>query len=169
MRQNESEPEEPRDSEAEYRKALRKGCDFLARRPHSARQLRQKLGRTFEPEVVERVLERLIELRYLDDSRFAVEFAAQRLEHAPRGVALLVAELRGRGVSAEEAEQAVAAALAERGEDEPAVALRVAVRKLASLRGESVEERRNRLLRFLTGRGFGQAASLDAADRLLGD
>lgn len=151
------------------RKAFRKACDFLARRPHSARQLRQKLSRTFEPETVEYVLDRLAALRYLDDSRFALEYAVQRLEHSPRGTAILTAELRSRGVDAETARDAVKQALNDLGEDETSLALRAAGRRTELLSAADEDERRNRLLRFLAGRGFCSEAALGAVEKLLDD
>ncbi len=149
------------------RKAFRKACDFLARRPHSARQLRQKLSRTFEPDTVEHVLDRLAALRYLDDSRFALEYAAERLERSPRGTAMLVAELRSRGVDAETARRAVKQALNELGQDETGLALRAAGRRTELLSLLDKDERRNKLLRFLTGRGFSSEAALTAVEKLL--
>jgi len=80
---------------------------------------------------------------------------------------MLVAELRSRGVDAETARRAVKQALNELGQDETGLALRAAGRRTELLSLLDKDERRNKLLRFLTGRGFSSEAALTAVEKLL--
>lgn len=88
-------PAEPPDAAGAMEVALR----FLGTRPRTRHELALRLRRASVPEpVVERTLERLTELGYVDDAAFARWWGEQRDRHAPRGRRLLEAELRQRGV-----------------------------------------------------------------------
>lgn len=53
-----------------YKKALNKCADFLSRRDHSVKELRDKLLRTVDPVSSDKAIERYLEAGYLDDERF---------------------------------------------------------------------------------------------------
>lgn len=53
-----------------YKKALNKCADFLSRRDHSVKELRDKLLRTVDPVSADKAIERYLEAGYLDDERF---------------------------------------------------------------------------------------------------
>lgn len=92
----------------------RKALDLLALAEHSRFMLRTKLRqRGFEPGTVEDVLTRLAEKNYLDDRRFSRLWISSRLRRNPAGRSVLVAGLRGKGVSAQDAEEAVSELLSE--------------------------------------------------------
>ena len=65
------------------RRAFNKGCDLLARRDHSRFELLTKLRQKGFGAEAEETLDRLEELGYLDDARFAAAYAAelQRCRH----------------------------------------------------------------------------------------
>ena len=91
-----------------------KALSLLDLAEHSAFMLRTKLRqRGFEPAVVETVLSQLKEKNYLDDSRFARLWVASRLKRNPAGKSVLISGLRAKGVSARDAEEAVAELLDE--------------------------------------------------------
>lgn len=95
-------PTGPPDAAAAMEVALR----FLGTRPRTRRELTLRLRRASVAEpIVERTLERLTELGYVDDLGFARWWAEQRDRHAPRGRRLLEAELRQRGVPREVIEE----------------------------------------------------------------
>lgn len=95
-------PAEPPDPAAAMELAL----GFLGTRPRTRHEITLRLRRASVPdEVVERTLERLTELGYVDDAAFARWWGDQRDRHAPRGRRLLEAELRQRGVPREVIEQ----------------------------------------------------------------
>src|SRR5579883_620614 len=90
----------PRDKLFEY--ALR----ALAGRAHSTGEVKQKLERRAEgAEDVEAVLKRLQEAGYLDDRRYAENYASARLENEGFGKMRVLRDLRQRRVSPALAEQ----------------------------------------------------------------
>ncbi|MDE6723609.1 MAG: recombination regulator RecX, partial [Eubacterium sp.] len=58
-----------------YRKAFNKCADFLSRRDHSVKELREKLLRTVDEVSADKAIERFEELGYLDDEKFARNYA----------------------------------------------------------------------------------------------
>ena len=58
-----------------YRKAFNKCADFLSRRDHSVKELREKLLRTVDEASADKAIERFEELGYLDDEKFAKNYA----------------------------------------------------------------------------------------------
>ncbi|MBA7690183.1 Regulatory protein RecX [subsurface metagenome] len=83
----------------------KKALDLLTRAPHSTQTLKLKLlSRGYAPEIIASVLERLIELSYLDDRLFAEEWLRSRLLRHPEGRSALLAGLLRRGIAREIAE-----------------------------------------------------------------
>jgi regulatory protein len=79
-----------------YAAALR----ALMRRAYSIYEMRQLLERRAEEKsAVRRVLERLKERKYLDDARYALEFARSRAQGRRQGRFRIARELRQRGHS----------------------------------------------------------------------
>ncbi len=75
------------------------GLRLLARREHSVRELRTKLAsRGFEPDVIDRTLNELVERDLLSDERFAAAFVRSRLERG-QGPLKIRSQLKQRGVS----------------------------------------------------------------------
>ncbi len=71
----------------------------LARRAQSSAELRAKLReRAEEPGDIDPVIERLRDYKYLDDKRFAEQFAIARLENQRFGKTRTLNDLRGRRV-----------------------------------------------------------------------
>ena len=58
-----------------YRKAFNKCADFLSRRVHSVQELKEKLLRTVDEASADKAIERFEELGYLDDEKFARNYA----------------------------------------------------------------------------------------------
>ena len=75
---------------------------YLARRSHSRRELKNKLFRKgFPGREIYQTLDRLEELGYIDDKKFAFEYARYRLRQSPRGLKVLTMELLQRGIARE--------------------------------------------------------------------
>ena len=142
------------EAEVEYKQAFHKALDFLARRQHSAFQLRAKLGRHFAEDLIGRVESRLAELGYLDDKAFAREYASQRFGRSPRSALAVITELTGNGVDRDTAEQAVRFVMEDEGLNDESLALAAAGKKMAASGKPAPEKARDRLCRFLAGRGF---------------
>ena len=126
---------------------------LLARREHSRAELRGKLvGRGFENDSVEELLQGLEDQDLLSDERFAMSLIASRAEtgYGPKRIDL---ELRNRGVSEELAREALAKAEVDWGQQ---VTDQVA-RKFGSDPAQTFPEWARRA-RYLERRGFGQDA-----------
>lgn len=128
--------------------ATRRGLELLSRKPRTERDLRTALGDAFEPADIDRALERLHELGFLDDRAWSDRYVAAPRAQG-RGRSLLRSELKARGVADDVAAEAL------EGRDELAAAVEVASKRVRSLRSEADDERRKRrLYDFLRRRGF---------------
>jgi len=79
---------------------------LLGGRAHSMGELKEKMrGRAQRPENVERVLARLKEAGFVDDRKFAENYAASRLENQGFGKMRVLRDLRLRRVAPKLAEQ----------------------------------------------------------------
>lgn len=104
-----------------FRTSYDKAIGYLSGRPHSAQEVRQYLRdkliykhpdyvdltdsnakeifREQQEQSIERIVERLVEQKYVDDAAFAKWWIDNRREFKPRGKRLLLLELKARGVS----------------------------------------------------------------------
>lgn len=140
--------------------AAREAClRLLTDRPRSRRELDQRLrSKGFEPEVAERVLDRLEQVELVDDGAFAQEWVHSRHTYAGKGRRAMAMELRMKGV----ADHHVAAALAQVDDEAEAVRARELVhRKLRSLTVPEDTQQRAAVVRKLVGvlarRGYAQS------------
>jgi len=135
--------------EDEEQRAYERALRYLSRRPHSEKEIANKLSRNrIEIDVQDQVLKRLREASLVDDVEFARVWVENRQIFRPRSGRMLRSELRGKGVSKEAIETAL------EGFDEAEAALNVA-RKVCKRYGDLSEEASNRRLRqFLARRGF---------------
>ncbi len=91
----------------------------LGGRAHSRSELREKLRRRAERAAdVDTVLSRLREYGYLDDRRFAAEYASRRLESQGFGQGRVLRDLQQKKVARGVAEQAVREAFSDTNEAE---------------------------------------------------
>lgn len=113
-----------------YASALR----ALMRRAHSIHQMRDYLdARAENKDVVSTVIARLRERNYLDDARYAAEFARQHAQFRKQGRFRIARELRTRGVPDRDIDAALDSVFAEN--DEAASVRTRLKRKLAHVRG----------------------------------
>jgi regulatory protein len=104
--------------QASYNRAL----DFLAVRPRSEWEVRDRLRRKEVPSAdIDLVVERLHRAGYLDDAAFARFWIEERARSNPRGPRLLQQELQRKGVSSPVIAQELAAFEARRAEESAAL------------------------------------------------
>ncbi len=129
--------------------ACRRALRFLARRRRSIHETRNHLRRGGYPAaVVDTVIARLRERRYLDDAEFARQWVAERERFRPRSGRALRWELRQKGVGGGEIDGALS------GLDEVASA-RAALRgRLARWQGLARQDFKAKVFGFLGRRGF---------------
>jgi regulatory protein len=126
-----------------------KALDLLARREHSAGELRTKLReRGYESTAVEAVLSSLAQEKLLSDARFVQEFVASRVRRGS-GPMKIREELRGRGVTGELVEEALGSLKAASAE----VAALARRKRFGAALPKDMPERA-RQARFLQQRGF---------------
>ena len=125
---------------------------LLAAGPRTRAQLASALSRRRVPdEIAEAVLGRFAEVRLIDDAAFAQAWVETR--HHGRGLArrALSAELRQRGVAAEEIRTAVGSL----GDaDELATARRLVAKRLGASRGRPLPARVRQLVGILARKGY---------------
>jgi len=144
-----------------YQRALRR----LARRDHSAAELRRALlDRGHETGEVEAAIERLRRERYLDDGSFAERFARSRMANQGHGRLRIRQDLRLRGVDRRSVEAGIAGALRE--VDEKGVVDALARRYWRQHASAEPEKRLPRLWAFLVRRGFAPGLVRDRLARL---
>jgi regulatory protein len=125
----------------------------LARRAYSVYEMRSYLERRAEDkEVVKGVLDRLKQLDYLDDERYARQFVRMHSELRKQGPFRIARDLRARGVP----DRHIEAALAERSSDanESALVRARLERRIKTLRGPLDDRRIASLYRSLLRAGF---------------
>ena len=151
---------------AAERQIFDRAAAFLAVRPRSRAETRRRLLRPTPrhaappAEVVERTLDKLERLGYLDDAAFAAYWAEQRERFSPRSARAIQQELRQHGVDA-----ATAAASADPDADEER-AIAAGRKRLASLASADYQTFYTRMGGFLQRRGFGYGVARAAIRHL---
>lgn len=157
-------------------KALDAALRLLASRPWGEKELRERLRkRGFDAKVVEGCVERLFDLKLLDDRAFAAALIRHRIQLSPRGRFSLARELSQRGVKREVAESVIDEVLEERGlEDEDLARESVmawldrqapdVLHALVGERGRERERHRRRLHGYLSRRGFNASSIREAIE-----
>ena len=147
-----------------FKDAMEFAGKFLARRARSEREVRTKLVEgDFTTDVVERTIERLVELELVDDHDFARQWIEIRVRRRGLGAGALISELQGKGISRETAEDA----LAESDPDETAQATELAVRFARKVAATAPwASRRAKIMEMLARRGIERDAA-EAAIRVV--
>ncbi len=113
---------------------------ILARRAHSVSEMKKALiRRTANEDLIQKVIARLKQNGYIDDARYAKQFALQRTEGRKQGKFRVARDLRARGVP----DRHIEAALEEAAQntDEAAVVRQRIERKLRASRGPDTREK----------------------------
>ncbi len=156
-------PERVRDPVNDDQVCRRRALGLLARREHSRLELERKLlQRSFVPEIVEEVLDRLQTDGLLDEGRFLDSFIRTRIGKG-QGPARIQAELGQRGID----RSRVQAWFREAEFNWPSLAAGVREKRFGPDRPESFRER-VRQAKFLEYRGF-DSEQINAALELAGE
>lgn len=147
-------------------KAYNAALHFLAARPRSAREIRDRLRRKDYPDDhIDAALERLERLRLVDDRAFARWWIENRQANRPRGNRALQAELQQKGVDRTIISELLDELTEPDDEREAALeAARRVVRRYASAPDKWAFSRK--LSAFLQRRGFGFDAIKPVVDEL---
>lgn len=139
-------------------RAKEAGLRLLAVRARSRAELAQRLSaKGFDPDVIERSLDRLAEVGLIDDAEFARQWVRQRHSFSGKGRQALAQELRRKGVASETAAAALADVTAD---DEYERATELVRRKLRTMpAGLDREKAIRRLVGMLARRGYGHSVA----------
>ena len=134
-------------------RAKQQAYRYLAYRSQTVREMRDRLQRRgYTSEVVDHVLRDLEAEGYVDDHKFALNWARYRLQSKPIGRRRLAWELQRRGVPFESVEEVLREVYSEF--DEVALAEQAMLKRLRSKGGLRSLRERQRYARYLFSLGF---------------
>jgi len=142
-------------------KAVDQALRLLASRPRSVHEVRLALAKKHDSGVVERAIERLISMGYLDDAAFARFWVDNRAAFKPLSTRALRCELSSKGVPKAIIHEALAQVV------EAETALNAARSQLRRWQGKPRVECQAHLLAFLQRRGFGYSTARAAVRTLM--
>jgi len=134
--------------------AKQKAYRLLSLRPHSEKELEKKLReKGFPAAVIKEALEKLHDLKYLNDASFAIQWARNLAANKLWGNRKIAASLREKGVAARLIDDAVASARKELSEEE---AIDLLIKKRAAKKETAAFDvkEKQRIFQSLMGRGF---------------
>ena len=161
---DDGEPVEPDDPESVARIICLRALTAKSRSRDELATLLRKRG--VPDQAATTVLDRFVEVGLIDDQALAVDFA--QLAHGARGLSrsAVATKLRQRGV----ADDVIATAVAGIDSDsERAMALDLARRRAATMRGLDPQAQARRLVGLLARRGYSPAMSYAVTREVLGD
>jgi len=130
---------------------------LLGRKAYTEAEILQRLKRRAaklkisEPEnTIKKVMERLKELRYLDDEKILENYFEYRLKTRPQGKFLFLREMHRRGISFEKAREE----WEKRDIEEKPIALELIKKRESQLKGLPQVLRKKRIAGLLASRGF---------------
>lgn len=146
------------------KKAWDSALTLLAVSPRSVKELGRRLARSYPPELVDSIIDRLEAGGWLNDREYAESYIRSHREHGTRR---LLADLVRKGVERGLAAQVVQEAMGE--VDAAEQAREVAAKRLARMGAIDRETAQRRLMGLLARRGFGPEAIMKALAPLLQD
>ena len=151
----------------QYRFALDRAVGYLAARACSTREIEQKLLRAgYRLSTVEMVIYKLQRENLLDDADFARQWVESR-QHHKLGRSRIAQELRRKGISQEEAEDALSVI-----DDDDQLSGAVALAEKAAARikpGEDMRKAASRIAGMLARRGYSWDIAKQAIAQVLSD
>ncbi len=139
-----------------YEKLINYAFNLVSRKRYTEREILtkfaayQKKHDEINEEVVEKVFERLKELKYIDDKQFAEDYFLSRVKSRPRGRAMIRLELIKKGVSKEHIEGAFNSVAI----DEREIATDALLKKINKWRMLDLYAQKNKAYQFLYSKGF---------------
>jgi regulatory protein len=148
-------------SEDAHEEAYQRALRFIDYRPRSSTEIRQSLKKKDLPEeLIDEVVERLERNGFLDDSQFAQLWVENQNEFRPRGKRALAYELRSRGIENQVIDQTL------QDLDEGNLAYQAANKRARRWKDCEWTVFRQKLLSFLTRRGFNYETSMMVTERV---
>jgi len=148
-----------------YAAAKSTAVSFLALKLRTVYEVEQKLlDMGYDQLTIERVIEDLKEINYIDDYNYACKYIAEKIKLKPKSVKLISLELSQKGIS----DDIISSAFEEFELDEEAVALEL-LRKKFSKFSTFDEKTIQKMKTFLLSRGFSYSLISKAVSEFLPD
>lgn len=145
-------PKPSNPSPTDEAKALSKAAALCVKQEMCVSQIRAKLDRWLvTPKAQERIIDRLLAERFIDEARFATAYARDKFRHNGWGPMRIDSQLRLLHIADAHRRAALDELPAEEQTDTLA---RLLEKKAQSVKGKNNYERRGKLIRFALGRGF---------------
>lgn len=144
--------------------ARERAVSLLMVRDRSRHELKTRLRKMgYDEDIAEKVVEDLAAIGYVDDSRFVLKYATDRLKTKALSKKALIYELEQKGIDRD----LIESALKDFEQDEEEIAFRAAKKKFGKydMNDRNVEAK---VLRFLMHRGFSYETSSSVIRRLQG-
>jgi len=136
-----------------FKKAKAHALRYLSYRDRSKWELSQYLGKKeHSPPVIQKTLDYLAELNYVDDQRFALQWGQYKINKNKIGKNRLYVELLGKGVNKEIIEGIVSTLYEENPEME--LAVECARKKWFALKSFEEKKKKRLLVQYLQRKGF---------------
>jgi len=136
-----------------FKKAKAHALRYLSYRDRSKWELSQYLGKKeHSPPVIQKTLDYLAELNYVDDQRFALQWGQYKINKNKIGKNRLYVELLGKGVNKETIEGILSALYEENPEME--LAVECARKKWVALKSFEEKKKKRLLVQYLQRKGF---------------
>lgn len=142
------------DPERSRERTMNRAVKLLAAKPRSVGELRERLLEKYwtNNEIVDRVLEKLKEYSYLDDTKFAGDLALSKLRQKPQGKRRLQQTLSQKKLSKEDVNNAIESAFEKMPETE---LIEAAIAKRLRLKGKpETREETKKFYDHLMRQGF---------------
>ena len=151
---DETEPRVIEDRQKSRERTMNRAVKLLAAKPRSVLELRERLleKRWTDEEIVDAVLEKLKEYKYLDDEQFARDLALSKLRQKPQGKRRLKQSLSQKKLDKEIVDEAITTAFEKFPEGE---LIDRAIQKRLRLKGQpETREDKKKFYDFLLRQGF---------------
>ena len=150
-----------------FEKFYNKALEFLSYRTRSEKEVRDKLKtKQAEPGIIEKVISKLKEKRFINDEEFARQWIENRERFKPRSLRLIKLELRQKGIKGEILEKVIQD-LDFNSESELEQAKRLVEKRIDKVRDLPKQEIYQKLGRFLASKGFNWDTIKKAIDEVL--
>jgi len=146
----------------DYEILIEYALKLISRKRYTQKEMEKKLkGKEFaKGDDIEKVIARLKEYKYINDSDYAKDFIQSRAKFAPRGKRLIGLELRKKGINKETVKQELESC----GLKELDLAREVLKRKQNSIKKLTGQKKKEKIFMILASKGFGFDAIYKAAD-----
>lgn len=147
----------------EYQKAFNRALNYISYRPRSVREVTEKLKLlNYSENIINEVVNKLLELRFLNDEDFALLWAESRINSKMIGKFKLKRELQLKGINSLFIENLLYELYTEYNEEE------LAIRKLIKKYGfKNVLPEEDKMIKFLARNGYSFQIAKQAVSQFL--